>query len=469
MDSQAMERFLTTARDSGMPADQVERFVRAGYVPQPKQCLFHAAAREADREGGIVEIGLGGARGPGKSHAAMEQVVVDDCQREPGVKFLFLRSIKKSARESFEDLIGKTLRLTPHTFNRSDGVLTLPNGSRVFLGGFRNDGDIDKYIGIEYDGLLIEESTLISDAKMQMLYGSVRTSKPNWRPRKYHTTNPGGIGHARFKTRFVEPHRAGKEIDTRFIPSTYQDNAFLDAGYRKYLEELTGILGRAWRDGDWDIFAGQGFPDYSYERHVCAPFEIPANWPRWRSLDYGFVHPFVSHWFAKEPSTGRIFVYREYSGTLMTDRNQARAIKEMTPKDEHVSITYASPDMWARKTYQDIVTTAVDEYLAEGIVLTQADNHRVSGATKIHRLLQDLPDGKPGLLISSNCTELITVLPNLITDPKRPEDVIKVDANPETGDGGDDAYDSLRYGLTHVDTHPVLPHQDKAYNPLRGL
>ena len=31
-------------------------------------------------------------------------------------------------------------------------------------------------------------------------------------------------------------------------------------------------------------------------------------------------------------------------------------------------------------------------------------------------------------------------------DPRRPEDVLKVDSD-SSGDGGDDAYDMLRYGL----------------------
>jgi hypothetical protein len=37
-------------------------------------------------------------------------------------------------------------------------------------------------------------------------------------------------------------------------------------------------------------------------------------------------------------------------------------------------------------------------------------------------------------------------MPNMIIDDRRPEDVLKVDAN-EFGEGGDDSYDCARYGI----------------------
>jgi hypothetical protein len=48
--------------------------------------------------------------------------------------------------------------------------------------------------------------------------------------------------------------------------------------------------------------------------------------------------------------------------------------------------------------------------------------------------------------IVNRCARLIETLPMLEHDPRRPEDVLKVDVD-EDGNGGDDAYDSFRYGL----------------------
>jgi ABC-type Mn2+/Zn2+ transport system ATPase subunit len=44
----SLERLLSKAKATGCPADQIENFLSVGYVPQPKQLEFHAAARSAD-------------------------------------------------------------------------------------------------------------------------------------------------------------------------------------------------------------------------------------------------------------------------------------------------------------------------------------------------------------------------------------------------------------------------------------
>src|ERR1035437_7828019 len=105
-----LERCILTGAKAGCPRDQVDRLINSSYIPFPWQWAFHSAAREADKEGGPVDIGLGGARGPGKSHAVLSQVALDDCQRIQNLKCLFLRQTGSSAKESFDDLVSKTLR-----------------------------------------------------------------------------------------------------------------------------------------------------------------------------------------------------------------------------------------------------------------------------------------------------------------------------------------------------------------------
>lgn len=170
------ERFAQAARDAGCPPEQVRRFVAGGYVPQPKQLEFHALARMADAPDGPTEIGFGGARGPGKSHAIMAQLIHDDAQRQPGLKALFLRSIAGTVRESFEDLITKVCPQYWDAYQPGNGRMVLPNGSRIVLGGFRTAGDIAKYLGLEYDVIAIEEATLLLEAYYTPLMGSLRTT-----------------------------------------------------------------------------------------------------------------------------------------------------------------------------------------------------------------------------------------------------------------------------------------------------
>lgn len=434
-----IEQMVIAMYDAGCPEDQTERFITSGYVPIEGMLPFHAWAREADKPGGPNEISLGGKRGPGKSHTIMAQVGLDDCQRHGDLKVLFLRKIQKSATESLDDVIRRVFAFTPYTSSRDR--VSFPNGSRILIGGFKDEKDIEKYLGIEYDIIVIEEVTQITETKYSKLLGSLRTSKPGWRPRLYSSTNADGVGLSFYKKRFVEPARLKQEVKTRFLDVTHIHNPFVNPEYVDYLDGLKGALRKAWRDGDWDAFAGMAFPQWNRDKHVVEPFDIPDNWIKWRATDWGFAAPFCTLWLTKNPDTRRVYAYREFYASELTDKAQAQGIKDMTPPNEKISIHYADPALWATKNKDGVVYSTADEYRKYGVPLTKADNDRISGKRKINNALADQPDGLPGLQVFSTCPNLIEQLSGLAGDPHNPEDV--------DTDAEDHAYDTLRYGYTN--------------------
>jgi phage terminase large subunit len=427
---------------AGMPRGQIENFIRFEYQPFPALMQFHVAARACDVQRGPVIVGMGGTRGPGKSHATMAQVSLDDCQRAPGLKVLFLRRVQKSAAESLEDLIGRVLRKCDHEYKASIGRIDFPNGSRVLLGGFHSERDIDRYLGIEYDAVAIEEATQLPEERINQIRGSVRTSRDDWRPRVYLTANPDGVGLAWFKRWLVEPWRDAREIHTRFIQASYKDNPVLNREYLDYLDGLTGPLRRAWRDGDWDAFEGQAFPTWRYETHVVEPFEIPEHWLKWRAVDEGYANPWCCLWMAQDPATKRRYVYREAYATQLTARQQAERILAMTGVEEVIFTTFADPALWGRKNVDNIVKTTAMEYAEAGVPLTKADNDRIQGKRRVDSALAIGMDGLPGLQVFSTCVNLIRTLPMMVYDAVRVEDV--------DTDGEDHAYDTLKYGLSNM-------------------
>lgn len=439
-----------TAKQAGVPQDSLSRFLQAGYVPQPKQLEFHAAARLCDAEGGPTQVGFGGARGPGKSHAVFAQAALDDCQRVPGLKVLYLRKIQKNAKEQFEDLRRSVLKGIAHSFTNS--VLHFPNGSRLFLGHFRNESDIDQYLGIEYDLIVIEEATTLSLVKYRALRDSNRTSKQGFRPRIYSTTNPGGVGHGWFKATFIVPARQVKETDTRFIFGTVEDNLFNDVDYRKKLEENTGWRLRAYRYGDWDIAAGQFFSTWNYDAIVKKDLRVMPGAPVWCALDYGFQHPTVCYLFSEYDGKKQVIDEHWRRHALASDH--AQDIKRMLRR-HGLTIAglrgfVAGRDAFAQRGAETGKTIA-DQYADAGIRLTPANDDRVSGAAYLLKLLgrvesKDQTAIAPQIEISDRCVRLVENLPSLQHDPHRPEDVLKTDID-EDGNGGDDPYDACRYGL----------------------
>lgn len=434
---------FTAARTAGLPREQAGRFVKHGYVPLQQMLPFHAACRECDEPGGPDEVLLAGTRGPGKSHAALAQVVLDDCLRVPGLKFLFLRKVQKSAGESLEDLVSRVCRAVSHKWNPSSGKLTLFNGSRVVIGGYKDPSDIEKYVGIEYDGIVVEEATQLTEDKIDRIRGSLRSTKPGWRERMYMTTNADGPGVKWCKQRFVFPWRQGQQGSRRYVEAYYQGNPYLKDTYIRFLEGLRGSLARAWARLDWDAFEGMAFETWNYDQHVVTPFEIPDSWLRWRAVDWGSYNPFACLWFAKQPDIGRIYVYREAYQTGLTDSQQATRILDMTPANERIAHTYADPaSYWEKKSGEgQTFYTAEEIYRKHNVILTRADNARIAGKRRVDTALSLLPDGRPGLQVFSTCTNLIDQLSNLVRDETHPEDV--------DSDMEDHAYDALRYGLSN--------------------
>lgn len=443
---------IAEAKAAGVPSDALTRFLAAGYIPQPKQLQFHAAACDANRPGAAVDIGFGGARGGGKTHTTFAQVALNDCQQWPGLKVLFLRKVAKSANEAIQDLRSNVLKHVPHVYKEQKSTIIFPNGSRIIVGHFKNENDIDNYLGLEYDVIVIEEATQLSQAKIEKIKTCNRTSKQGFRPRRYYTTNPGGVGHAWFKRLFIEPFRRKQEKETRFIPSLVTDNRAVNADYRKQLENLTGWLRDAWLHGDWDIFAGQFFTTFNYAIHTAEPESLPspppADWNVWASIDYGFTHYTVCYLFTE--ADGHIYCLDEHYDRKKSVQAHAEAIRAMLARHgvtvERLNSFIGGLDFFAQRGASTGQTIA-DQYAEQGIYLRRANVDRIAGAGKVLQLLGDKEAGiEPTLTISRRCGLLIEQLPAMQHDPKRPEDVLKVNMD-ESGSGGDDAYDAFRYGV----------------------
>lgn len=315
-------------------------------------------------------------------------------------------------------------------------------------GGFlalRNLDKPKKYQSAEFAMIAVDELTKSELKTFNILRGSKR-----W-PGVHHTpfiaaTNPGGIGHLWVKDYWIDKiypaELKSRESEFAFVQALPKDNPYLTEEYWEELDSLPPDLYAAWVEGNWDIFEGQAFSSWNRDRHTAKYRELPSWWPRWRAVDWGFSKPFCCLWFAKDPDTSRIYVYREIYQAGLSDRQQAVAIVENTPPEENIQVTFADPSMWAKKSVEDVVTSTATIYSQNGVPLTKADNDRLSGKRKVDRVLQSLPDGEPGIIVFKNCRDLIRTLPALPYDETKVEDV--------DTDAEDHAYDTLRYGLTKI-------------------
>ena len=241
------------------------------------------------------------------------------------------------------------------------------------------------------------------------------------------------VGHQWFKRLFIDREYRGSEKaeDFLFIQAKVYDNTVLmqtNPEYVQSLENLPEDMRKAHLYGDWDAFAGQYFTEFDRSEHVISPIDIPKNWNKFLTIDYG-LDMLAAYWVAIDTQYNA-YVYRELYESDLIISDAAEKIKEMTPKGEKIKIMYAPPDLWNRR--QDTGRNAIDIFAEHGLYFVKAKNDRVLGWYNLKEWLKvyqskDEQTGEPRkharLKIFSTCKNLIRCIPQAQHDEKNPNDV----------------------------------------------
>lgn len=459
LEAALMARILV-AKENGCPADQIQNFLTANFFPHPKQYEFCAKCRECDRPDGPMSIMSGGGRGSAKSTAAFAQIFLDDGKRCPGLVALILRRVGTANKEQIQTMRQKLLMAVPHVYKEQAGIIIREDTNATFhLGHFKDEKDIDRYLGLQYDVILIEEANQLSQSKIKNIISCLRTDKPTWRPRCYLTTNPGGISHASNKIIYVDPWKSGVETHTRYLHSTVDDNPSVNPEYKTFLQSLVGWQKMAWLDGSWEFAAGQFFINWREHGEICHVMETmdERKIVRWfAGLDYGWNH-YTTFYLAGEDINGFLYILDRHRGRLMTIAQHAPEIHRLLTKHQIqanlLEFIAAGKDCFSKRPDG---TTISDEYDKHGLTLSPAEIDRVNRFSKMVDLLGDIENGiMPRMYVHARCTELISQIPAMQHDPDKPEDILKIDINSEDGSGGDDDFDCTTFIVSTRPVHAV--------------
>ncbi len=395
---------------------------------------------------------FGGAKGGGKSHLVRARETLRRL-KFPNSKGLIIR---KTYPELLANHIRPFFKEYPQVrswYNKSEKTIYWPNGSTTEFSYLRSTDDVYTYQGREYEDINVDEVTQHEWEVVRVLHSSNRTTNPDIKPSMLLTGNPGGIGHQEIKRIFVDRDFRDRERpeDFAFVQAFVQDNAALmknDPDYIHRLEDLPDHLRKAYLLGDWNIFAGQAFSQLSRPTHVVEPFELPKLTKLFAGYDWGFSHPFAFVLMAITPDK-TIYVKSFVTAQNKEIVQQARLIRNVVG-DQHLSV-YAGTDIWAKRGGP----TMVDQLRSElpNLTFIQAKTDRLQGTAQLRRLIDPNQEGGAKLKFFRNAIEVYENLLSMQYDQKDPESVLKVDAN-ESGNGGDDIFDAVRYGVnTHLNPH----------------
>jgi len=416
------------------------KVISTGYIPNPQQVKFHTSPARYRF--------YGGAAGGGKTRALIEEVLAQIAEAEnAGVKLTAIM-FRRTFPELEGSVIKEFLNIVPSMgvnavckYNYSVHKAKFPKGSTLAFAFCSNENDVYKYQGSEFDLIAIDELTHFTEYQFKYLMSRLRTVKPGIFANFIGASNPGNVGHAWVKRLWVDRHlnpdeeRESDEYD--FVPAKIWDNKVLlenDPSYVDRLKALPDNQRRALLEGDWDLFEGQFFTDWNRKYHVCKPFEIPAGWLRYRSIDYGFRAPFCCLWFAIDYD-GRVWCYKELYQTEQTAKQNAEKIIDMS-QGETYQYTTIDPSVFTRSHTGESISEVLMMNGIQNIV--KADNERIGGWNSVRQYLH-VEDDYAELCIFDNCRNLIRTLPEQQYDPNRADDI-------DTR-GEDHASDSLRYFL----------------------
>jgi len=450
------------------------------WKPLPKQESFLSCP--------AMEVLYAGGKGAGKSQALL--VAARMHVRMAGAKVLILR-------RKFTDL---ERTLIVESFKFYQGIAkydsqrkrwTFPNKSYIEFGHCQTRKEMEEnYNGAQYSMICIDQVEQFTEDMYNFFLTLLRTSNPQIKCVVRLSANPVGVGRGWLIKRFwiIGPHSkpwnkahpvteeimypdGRKEALTyhrAFISTTVFDNPHImshDPLYVARLQQGGDEKRKALLEGRWDAFDGAFFTEFDERIHVCEPFDIPPNWKRTVAFDWGYNDPMACYWFAEDPSSGKIYVYREFFVNKMLDVDVARNIARFSYGENIESIFYPwDLDFKSGQTGVSMRERMDKEWEYMGIrfYLKVANKDRKNGWSAFRYLLSRRQDGEPNMKIFSTCKNLIETIPQQIHSDNDPEDL--------DTDGNDHAVDAVRYfAATYRNFYekPAIPLQvDKRRIPI---
>jgi len=401
------------------------------------------------------EILMEGPAGTGKSRGVLEKVNL--CLlKYPGSRWLICRKTRASMTESVlvtfeEKVVPAGSPMVSNQLRRVRQSYEYPNGSMLVVGGLDNP---DRIMSTEYDGIALFEGTEATEDDAEKLTTRLRNGVMPYQ-QFIVDCNPSSPSHwlnqrasAGRMTRLLSRHEDN--------PTLFRNGGWTEQGrrYIDVLERLTGARYQRLRAGKWAAAEGLVYDGYDAAIHLIDPFPIPPEWRRIRSIDIGYVNPFVCQWWAIDPD-GRMYRYRELYRTKRLVEEHAALINRLS-EGETYEATVSDHDLDAR-----------DKLHLAGIYTAPAYKAVVPGIDAVSARLKSAGDKRPRLFLmrdaridpdealrdakAPTCTEEEIdgyIYATGIDGKPRKEEPVKLN---------DHGLDAMRYAVAYADGLPTGP------------
>lgn len=319
-----------------------------------------------------------------------------------------------------------------------------PNGSRLYVIGLDKSG---KVLSGEFDWIYVNQAEELPLSDWETL-----TTRCTGRgavtkiPMLFGDCNPGPPSHWILHRSSLSTLHSRHEDN----PALHDGSSWSADGERRLavLDALTGVRRERLRFGRWVAAEGVVYDLFDRGLHVIEQFDIPEDWRRFRTVDFGFTNPFVCQWWAMDPD-GRLYLYRELYRTQRLVSDHALEILRHS-EGERIEATIADHDAEGRATLESL-----------GILTEAADKSIMVGIERVQARLRVADDGYPRLYIME---DVLVDRDEALASAHKPVcllDEMEVYTWQLSADGrpvreepmkvNDHAADAMRYLVSHVD------------------
>ncbi len=435
-----------------------------------------------------TELGYGGAAGGGKSHLGRGSAIYFS-HAIPGLNtYLFRRTNNELQKNHFVGPTSFPALLHPWTSsgyveivkneirfaNGPDKKDPFTNGSKIFASHCQHEKDVFNWLGPEMHYLIIEQAEQFTPFMIQMLRGrnripealNIPTEFKALFPRCLYTFNPGGVGHAFFKSKFVKALKrdnsgvseiveqpddeGGKK--RQFIQAKLDDNPSVNpVEYRKTLRGLPPRMAKALEEGDFDQVVGAFFPEIDRARHFIKRHFVPPHLMRIQGTDWGScgeADPFSIGWWYVSDGTikainsvtndvftiprGALVCYRSWYGRGLPKVTASLVGRGILSKEngEHVMVRVAGGDIDEKKGHGE---SLLEIFSQNGVNYQKADRRRQPGHMQFRERLVGKND-RPMIYWFEDFEVEVETIMNLQHDLHDPNDCTPFDDHCLDGD-----------------------------------
>lgn len=341
------------------------------------------------------EVAIAGPAGTGKSLAMLQKAHYTSLMAS-GCRSLIVRqthaSLTGSTLVTFEqqvirDALGHGVVNWFGGSARKPAAYQYANGSQIVVGGLDRP---EKFLSTEFSRIYVDEATQVSLSALETLITRLRGNADAYRQIVL-ACNPDAPQH------WVKQRCDAGTM--RMIYSRHRDNPLLvnadgtlterGVDYMEKLDALTGVRRLRYRDGIWAAAEGLVYEGWDDAVHLIDPFDVPADWQRFITVDFGYTAPFAAQLWA-EDGDGRLYLMREWVRTRMLVEDHAIVIRDRLlagqPVPRAIFTDHDAEDRATLERKLGMSTRPAHKSVSDGIQAVQSR-------------LKVQPDGRPRLFV----------------------------------------------------------------------